>query len=109
MKCSVWLCCVSLTLFYISCASLSEGGKKVQYLTKQEAGPEYELIGEVNVGQGLMSMGAFSVEDVKIKMRNQTAEMGGDLLVIDTIESHNNPDGSRRYSGTGRAYKKKTS
>ncbi len=87
----------------ISCASLTERGKKVKYVTKQEADSGCEELGEVVVGEGL-SMGEINISQLKIQMRNKTAEMGGNFLVIDTIDKNSNGK-SYYYSGTGRAYK----
>ena len=87
---------VSSTLLIItSCASLTEKGKTVKYATKSEAPKGCKLIGEVE------PWGAGSVSQLKIKMRNETGEKGGNYLVVDTIEKERN----RAYIGTGRAYK----
>jgi uncharacterized protein DUF4156 len=84
-----------------SCASLSEAGKGVKYATKAEAPSNCTELGEVTDG----FMGSGSIGDVKISMRNNTAEMGGNFLVIDTIEKGYNNNGSTYYKGSGRAYK----
>ena len=87
----------------IACATLSEKGKLVKYVTKQEAPKECKLIAEIEVG-GLGSLGAASVGQLKIKMRNETGEKGGSFLVIDTIEAASSGKSGTSYSGTGRAY-----
>jgi hypothetical protein len=98
--------CLLLLLLVIGCASLTEGGKNVQIVTKQEAPQNCKLIGDIAIGEvydGSTSiadtMVAMSIGQLKVKMRNQAAEKGANFLVIDTIERKS--DG---YAGTGRAY-----
>ena len=89
-----------LTLLCVSCVSLTEGGKTVNYVTKQEAPAECELVSEVDTGYSP----AGSVADVKVLLRNATAEAGGNFLVIDTFEKGYNSSGGQYYLGNGRAY-----
>ncbi len=82
--------------------SLNESGQNVKYATKTEAPAECKEIGEVSVGS-LVSM--YDMTSVKNSMRNKTAEMGGNYLVIDGIKSIASTNGSSNgYVGTGRAY-----
>ena len=86
---------------FSSCAStLTVKGKEVKYFTKAEAPSNCKEIGEVELGFPK----PISVSEAKIKLRNKTAEMGGDFLVIDTIEV-NGEGASKYYDATGRAYK----
>lgn len=95
----------SALLLCVGCltAQLTPGGTNVEYVTKQEAPKAYKLLGDVSFG-GLE--GGSSVQDTIVRMRNKTAEMGGDFLVIDVIEKHYNDQGGQWYTGNGRAYKK---
>jgi hypothetical protein len=89
-------------LFTASCASLSESAQNVKYATKTEAPAGCKEIGEVSVGS-LVSM--YDMTSVKNAMRNKTAEMGGNYLVIDDIKTVAGANGSSSgYAGTGRAY-----
>ena len=93
---------ILLAVFTSSCmATLTKGGKSVKYVTKAEAPSDCKEIGEVELG---FPKGG-SVSDVKIKLRNKTAEMGGNFLVIDTIEVAYDQNGGKYYDGSGRAYK----
>jgi hypothetical protein len=105
MKILISFTLLSFLLLISGCASLTEAGKNVQIVTKQEAPSNCKLIGDVAIGEvydGSTSivdtMTARSIGQLKIKMRNQAAQKGANYLVIDTIERK---DG---YAGTGRAY-----
>ena len=86
---------------FSSCASsLTAKGKSVKYVTKSEAPSNCKEIGEVEIGFPK----AVSTSDAKVMLRNETAEKGGNFLVIDTIEVHYN-DSGKYYEAGGRAYK----
>lgn len=90
-----------LTSTILSCATtLTPEGQLVNLVTKKEAPAECELIDDVGTGFS----GKIDANSVKKTLRNQTAELGGNLVVVDTIEAHSGPDGTF-YKGTGRAYK----
>jgi Domain of unknown function (DUF4156) len=85
-----------------ACASLNESGQNVKYATKSEAPAGCKEIGEVSVGS-LFQM--YDMTSVKNAMRNKTAEMGGNFLVIDDIKNVRGANGSSSgYAGSGRAY-----
>jgi hypothetical protein len=89
-------------VFVGSCASLNESGQNVKYATKTEAPAGCKEIGEVSSGT-LMAM--YDMTSVKNSMRNKTAEMGGNYLVIDGIKNVPGANGSSSgYAGSGRAY-----
>jgi Domain of unknown function (DUF4156) len=93
---------IAACVFVGSCASLNESGQSVKYATKSEAPAGCKEIGEVSVGS-LMPM--FDMTSVKNSMRNKTAEMGGNYLVIDDIKDVRGTNGSANgYAGSGRAY-----
>ncbi|GEM_PF-802562 len=82
--------------------TLTEQGKKVQLLMKEEAPKEYQLIDDI----ATTGLGESDIIGVKNNLRNKTAALGGDLVVIDTIEMHSG-DAGTYYTGNGRAYKLK--
>ena len=84
-----------------SCAGLSTQGEKIRYVTKEEAPKDCKEIGDVTVGR---IINLYSMKDVKNAMRNETAKMGGNFLVIDQTNYIPNPNGLGGYEGTGRAY-----
>src|SRR5271156_4190796 len=99
-----------------SCSGLNESAQNVKYSTKSEAPKECTEIGEVSVGAFLPHL---TTESVKNEMRNKTAAMGGNVLVIDeikTVTSSTPPtvgtngfmtgggSTSSGYAGSGRAY-----
>lgn len=100
MKKLTYLLLIGLLGMATACASLTEAGNKVKYVTKTEAPAECKEIGEVTDGM----MGSSSISQVKIKLRNETGEKGGNFLVIETIEKSYNDQGGVYYRGTGRAY-----
>jgi len=85
----------------MSAQTLTEGGKNVRYVVKEEAAKDCQELGEVSVGNESFGMPPTSIEEVKTRMRNKTAEMGGNFLVIDAISSLANVE----FKGSGRAYK----
>ena len=95
---------VLLLLCATACLStkLTEKGKTVQLLMKEEAPKEYQLINDI----ATTGLGESDIIGVKNNLRNKTAELGGDLVVVDTIEMHNG-EGGTYYTGNGRAYKLK--
>jgi hypothetical protein len=76
----------------------------VKYVTKTEAPQFCKKIGEVSVGSIIPLL---DMESVKNSMRNKTADMGGNYLVIDEIKTipAPTPGASTGYAGSGRAYK----
>jgi hypothetical protein len=90
----------------LSCASatLTEKGMAVKYVTKEEAPKSCKKINEVYLDETKFEI-ANSVNEVQILLRNKTAEMGGNYLVIDVIEKHTPGDGRVWYTGNGRVYK----
>jgi len=96
------LCFVVAVLGFTACATLTPGGQNVTYVTKQEAPTGYTFLGEVSLG--MLEYGQ-SYKDTLIRLRNKTAEMGGDFLVVDSIESVQSGNSSY-FEGSGRAYKK---
>jgi hypothetical protein len=87
---------------FASCAGLSESAQNVKYVTKSEAPTGCKEIGEVSTGS-LMPM--FDMTSVKNSLRNKTAEMGGNYLVVDEIKNVSGSNGSSNgYAGSGRAY-----
>jgi Domain of unknown function (DUF4156) len=104
-------------LLLASCSGLNESAQNVKYSTKSEAPKDCKEIGEVSVGSFLPHM---TMESVKNEMRNKTAAMGGNFLVIDEIKSVSSStpptvganglmtvggSTSSGYAGSGRAYK----
>jgi hypothetical protein len=93
---------IPICLFPASCAGLKESAQNVRYSTKSEAPKECREIGEVSVGS---IFPLFDMTSVKNAMRNKTAEMGGNYLVIDDLKSVQSTNGSSGgYAGSGRAY-----
>jgi hypothetical protein len=95
------VCSVALIFCCTTPQTLTEAGKTVKYVTKQEATSGCKELGEVTVGKESFGMPPTSIEEVKVRMQNKTAEMGGNFLVIDAITSFGNVE----FSGSGRAYK----
>jgi hypothetical protein len=111
--CVLMAACV---LLLASCSSLNESAQNVQYSTKSEAPKDCKEIGEVSVDSFLPHV---TMESVKNEMRNKTAAMGGNFLVIDEIKSVSSStpltvgsnglmttggSSSSGYAGSGRAY-----
>jgi len=99
---------IFLTIIFISiigCATiLTKEGKFVKLFVKQEAPSNAEFLGDIETS----FLGEPSVKGVKNYLRNKTAKMGGNLVVIDFIDvTYNRNDGTKMYSGDGRAYRVK--
>jgi hypothetical protein len=103
-------------LLLASCSGLNESTQNVKYSTKSEASKDCKELGEVSVGSFLPHV---TMESVKNEMRNKTAAMGGNFLVIDEIKSVSSStppmvgsnglmmsggSSSSGYAGSGRAY-----
>ena len=99
---------------FLSCSSLSEKGKLVTYVMKQETPKGCKLVHKVEVGRG-NALATSTVNQLKTKMRNETGDKGGNFLVIDAIDSlkpfESNLPLRRKgkgsgisYAGIGRAY-----
>ena len=116
MKNIVFYVLLAVCALAASCSSLNESAQNVKYSTKSEAPKDCREIGEVSVGSILAH---FTMESVKNEMRNKTAEMGGNFLVIDEIKSVTSStpptigsnglligggSSSDGYAGSGRAY-----
>jgi Domain of unknown function (DUF4156) len=116
MKNIVFYVLLAVGALAASCSSLNESAQNVKYSTKSEAPKDCREIGEVSVGSILAH---FTMESVKNEMRNRTAEMGGNFLVIDEIKSVTSStppmigsnglligggSSSDGYAGSGRAY-----
>src|SRR5271154_3977589 len=115
-KSGFYLLMAACVLLLASCSGLNESAQNVKYSTKSEAPKDCKEIGEVSVGSFLPHV---TMESVKNEMRNKTAEMGGNFLVIDEIKSVTSStpptigsnglligggSSSDGYSGSGRAY-----
>jgi hypothetical protein len=107
--------CTILSTFLDSCSTdLNEAARNVKYSTKSEAPKDCKELGEVSVGEVSLSSpfnALPNIESVKNAMRNKTNEMGGNFLVVDTINSvavasnaATGAPGSTRFVGSGRAY-----
>ncbi len=93
---------IAACVFFGSCAGLNESAQTVKYSTKSEAPAGCKEIGEVSSGS-LVPL--FDMTSVKNSLRNKTAEMGGNYLVIDAITNVSDTNGrSSGYAGSGRAY-----
>lgn len=96
-----------LLLASSACVKLDKRAEKVKYVTKAEAPASCSLLGEVEVSdQGFRGPGDIpqSLGELKTVMRNRTADLGGNFLVIDEMDTVKGENGSE-YMGTGRAYK----
>lgn len=66
----------------IGCAtSLTEGGRRVEYLEQPQPPAECEYLGEVYAEDP-------NLGDLKVELRNEVGELGGNFLVIDSINEH---------------------
>src|ERR1700733_1719228 len=115
-KAGCYVLMTACVLLLASCSGLNESAQNVKYSTKSEAPKECKELGEVSVGSFLPHV---TMESVKNEMRNKTAAMGGNFLVIDEIKSVSNStppmvgsnglmmsggSSSSGYAGSGRAY-----
>ena len=115
-KTGFYVLMATCVLLLASCSGLNESAQNVKYSTKSEAPKDCKEIGEISVGSFIAHM---TMESVKNEMRNKTAAMGGNFLVIDEIKSvssytpptvGNNGlmmgggSSSSGYAGSGRAY-----
>ncbi len=87
---------IVIMFIFVGCASLTEAGKGVRVL--KEAPKNCKELGDLSSGTFASKP---SQTDVKNDLRNKTAEMGGNLLVLDSINSVFRGG----YSGSGRAFK----
>ena len=115
-KTGFYVLMATCVLLLASCSRLNESAQNVKYSTKSEAPKDCKEIGEVSVGSFFAHM---TMESVKNEMRNKTAAMGGNFLVIDEIKSVSSStpltvgsnglmttggSSSSGYAGSGRAY-----
>lgn len=93
--------------------NLTEKGIMVQYVVRMEPGPDYSLItsakadnGSVSGSKGEISAVADSEEEVIIVLRNTAADLGANLLVVDSTakDESKNP---AVFKGAGRIFKMK--
>ena len=93
---------IAASLSFSACGtSLSQGGQQVNYSTKQEPPSDCEMIDSV-YHEGTFECEA-TVSSLQNALRNKTADLGGNFLVIDTIVTINTKDGSC-FKGAGRAF-----
>jgi hypothetical protein len=81
--------------------ALTPGGERVQILIHAEAPEDAVLLGDIHTE--IHSQ----LDYVKNDLRNQTARLGGDLMVLDDIQQEIYEGQTRGYIGIGRAYKVK--
>ncbi len=81
--------------------TLTPGGERVQILIHAEAPEDAVFLRDIHTGiHG-------QLDYVKNDLRNQTARLGGDLMVLDDIQQEIYEGQTRGYVGIGRAYKTK--
>ncbi len=93
--------CVIVALFFTACVSfdLTEAGRTVDVMVKEEPPPTSRYIGDVEIG--VSDWKPYSMTALKNVLRNRAAALGGDLLVIDTVLTNGGI-----YIGSGRVFKK---
>jgi hypothetical protein len=79
--------------------ALTPAGERVQILIHAEAPEDAVLLGDIHTE--IRSQ----LDYVKNDLRNQTARLGGDLMVLDDIQQEIYEGQTRGYVGIGRAYK----
>lgn len=82
-------------------SALTPGGERVRILIHAEAPEDAVFLRDIHTeihGQ---------LDYVKNDLRNQTARLGGDLMVLDDIQQEIYEGQTRGYVGIGRAYKTK--
>lgn len=81
--------------------ALTPDGERVQILIHAEAPEDAGLLGDIHT----KTLG--TLDYVKNDLRNQTARLGGDLMVLDDIQQEVYDGQTCGYIGIGRAYKAK--
>jgi len=79
--------------------ALTPEGEKVKLLAHAEAPEGAVFLGDIHTGTHL------HIDYVKNDLRNQTARLGGDLMVLDDIQQNIHDGQTWGYVGIGRAYK----
>jgi hypothetical protein len=97
----VTLLCMSGPL--IACASLSPAGQGVRVTVNPDVVRGCEFVGNVKAssGWGGPAGGNIGEDQVQIKMQNETAELGGDVLFLTSNQAGGYGGSSR---GVGEAY-----
>jgi hypothetical protein len=80
-------------------SALTPEGERVRILIHAEAPEDALFLGDIHTGIH------DQLESVKNDLRNQTARLGGDLMVLDNIQQDIIDGQTRGYLGIGRAYK----
>jgi len=86
-----------------ACASLDEGGSNVRYSFQNDVPEGCKMLGKLDVDEG-SSAATIDPNSFKLEMRNMAFKMGGDYLVIDSID-YLQDEGGGYYGGSGRVYK----
>jgi hypothetical protein len=79
--------------------ALTREGESVRLLVHSEAPEDAGLLGDIHTE--ILS----SLDYVKNDLRNRTARLGGDLVVLDDIQQDVFEGETRGYVGIGRAYR----
>ena len=97
---------VSSSLFISCLEKLTKEGANVNYVIQEKAPKDCKMISALSDTKGSSS------SDLIVRMRNKTATLGGNFLVIDVMDSATRIVGTGKsvtssvyYSGAGRAYK----
>lgn len=93
--------CVSATL--VACTSLSPAGQRVRVTNNADVVRDCEFVGNVKAssGWGGPAGGNIGEDQVQVKMQNETAELGGDVLFLTSAKAGGYGGSSR---GIGEAY-----
>lgn len=81
--------------------ALTPGGERVQILIHAEAPEDADFLGDIHTEIRK------HLDYVKNDLRNQTARLGGNLMVLDDIQQEIQEGQTCGYIGIGRAYKAK--
>jgi hypothetical protein len=86
--------------------TLTEGGERVQHVTEADKPEGCQFVDDVSVGIPPDASRAPTEEEFAILMRNKAAGLGGNTLIIDSREAHNEDDPENTYfTGRGRVYR----
>ncbi len=97
------LLCIFILLTFTNCTTnLTAEGEIVDFIMKEEAPKDAEFLGIVE--SGLLQI-HFTQESVINDLRNKVAELGGNLLVVDTMTSISDEFFGYEFKGMGRAYR----
>ncbi|PKL35999.1 MAG: hypothetical protein CVV44_17405 [Spirochaetae bacterium HGW-Spirochaetae-1] len=92
---------VAMFVFSGCQTALTKEGGAVRIIMKEEPPAGAKMLATIESG---MFSNHPSVVSVQNDLRNKTAELGGNLLVVDVIVAKSS-EGGITYSGNGRAYK----